>query len=109
MYASLRHLDAKAYSTRFVVDTNPELRWQQDPMAWVGLLIGPSIWAVMTISLSLRAAWISWPCGALIGFFLWLIALGYDNPRMAKATVWGVGINLVLAAISAYYAFIAIP
>jgi hypothetical protein len=46
---------------------------------------------------------------SLIGFFLWLIALGYGNPRMAKATTWGIGINLALAVISAYYAFIAIP
>ena len=82
--------------TRFVVDANPELRWQQDPMAWVGLLIGPSIWAVMAVSLSLRAAWISFACGGLIDFFLWLVALGYDNPRMAKATVWGISINLAL-------------
>jgi hypothetical protein len=35
--------------------------------------------------------------------------LGYDNPRMAKATAWGISINLALAAISAYYAFVVIP
>jgi|TARA_B100001996_G_scaffold379784_1_gene366083 hypothetical protein len=59
----------------------------------------------MYLLLSLKVAWISLPCGALVGFFLWLIALGYDNPRMAKATLLGVTINIVLASYSAYYAF----
>jgi len=31
--------------------------------------------------------------------------LGYDNPRMAKATLWGIAINSVLAGYSAYLAF----
>jgi hypothetical protein len=43
----------------------------------------------------------------LIGFFLWLIALGYENPRMAKATLIGVAINIILALMSAYLAFLA--
>jgi len=55
----------------------------------------------------LKVAWISLPCGALIGFFLWLIALGYENPRMAKATLIGVAINIILALMSAYLAFLA--
>ncbi|HIE81931.1 MAG TPA: hypothetical protein EYQ07_05350 [Candidatus Poseidoniales archaeon] len=82
-----------------------ELRWYQDSMAWLGLTIGPAIWLAMVMFLSMQIAWVSLACGGIIGFFLWLVALGYDNPRMAKATLWGIAINSVLAGYSAYLTF----
>jgi hypothetical protein len=80
--------------------------WWKDPMVLLSLLLPGSLWICMYLFLSLKGAWISLPCGILIGFFLWLIALGYDNPRMAKTTVLGVAINAILAIFSAYYAFV---
>ena len=81
--------------------------WWKDSMVILGLSLPMSLWIFMSIFLSLKVAWISLPCGALIGFFLWLIALGYENPRMAKATLIGVAINIILALISVYLAFLA--
>ena len=80
--------------------------WWKDPMVILGLFLPFILWLFMVVNLSLEIAWISLPCGILIGFFLWLIALGYENPRMAKATVIGVMINTILASFSAYYAFL---
>ncbi len=81
-------------------------KWWKDSMVLIGIFLPSSIWLVMYLSLSLKIAWISFPCGVLVGFFLWLIALGYENPRMGKATFIGVIINLILASISAYFAFL---
>lgn len=75
-------------------------------MVWLGLLQGGAIWLVMAIYLSVSAAWISLACGGLIGFFLYLVALGYEDYRFAKATLWGVAINMALASVSAMFAFI---
>jgi hypothetical protein len=75
-------------------------------MVWLGLLQGGAIWLVMAIYLSVSAAWISLACGGLIGFFLYLVALGYEDYRFAKATLWGVVINMTLSSVSAMFAFI---
>jgi hypothetical protein len=75
-------------------------------MVWLGLLQGSAIWLVMAVYLSIPAAWISLACGGLIGFFLYLVALGYEDYRFAKATVWGVVINTALASFSVLSAFI---
>lgn len=75
-------------------------------MVWLGLLQGGTIWLVMAIYLGVPAAWISLACGGLIGFFLYLVALGYEDYRFAKATVWGVVINTTLSSVSAMLAFI---
>jgi|TARA_B000000477_G_C5954351_1_gene169271 hypothetical protein len=83
-----------------------QVSWWNDPMVLIGLILPTSLWGFMYFSISLEAAWISLPCGALVGFFLWLIALGYENPRMAKTTIIGVLINTLLALFSAYYAFL---
>lgn len=80
-------------------------KWWKDSMVLLSISLPSLIWLTMYLLLSLKIAWISFPCGILVGFFLWLIALGYENPRMAKATLIGVTANLVLALISAYYAF----
>ena len=74
-------------------------------MVFISAFLPVSIWLIMYLYLSIKVAWISFPCGLLVGFFLWLIALGYQNPRMANATVIGVAINLLFASISVYYAF----
>ena len=76
-----------------------------DPMVWLGLLQGVAIWAVMAVKLGPSVAWISIACGGLIGFFLLLVALGYQNQRFARATVVGILLNAMLASLSAYYAF----
>ena len=77
-----------------------------DSMILLGIILPSSIWITMYLFLSIEIAWISFPCGLLVGFFLWLIALGYENSMMAKATVVGVLLNLILSFISAYYAFL---
>jgi len=79
--------------------------WWGDPMVWLGLLQGAVIWSVMALQLGLTVAWISIACGGLIGFFLLLVALGYENPRFARAIVGGIILNAMLAGVSAYYAF----
>ncbi|PDH24064.1 MAG: hypothetical protein CND84_04950 [Marine Group II euryarchaeote MED-G35] len=82
-----------------------ESTWWVDPMVWIGLLQGSIIWLVMAVYLSVPAAWISLACGGLIGFFLYLVALGYEDYRFAKATVWGVLVNTALSSFSAILAF----
>ena len=84
----------------------PESTWRADPMVWLGLLQGGAIWLLMAVYLSVPAAWISLACGGLIGFFLYLVALGYEDYRFAKATVAGVLINTCLSSFSALIAFI---
>ena len=82
-----------------------ESAWWADPMVWLGLLQGGAIWIAMAVYLSVPAAWISLACGGLIGFFLYLVGLGYEDYRFAKATVWGVLINTALSSVSALLAF----
>ena len=79
--------------------------WWGDPLVWLGLLQGAAIWSVMALLLGLTVAWISIACGGLIGFFLLLVALGYENQRFARASVGGIILNAMLAGVSAYYAF----
>ena len=88
-----------------ITDDSVDLPWYRDSMSWLGLIIGPGIWLAMAVFLSLQIAWISFACGGLIGFFLWLVALGYQNPQMARATLWGIAINAMLSAYSAWVAF----
>ena len=86
--------------------SDPKSIWWKDLMVWLGLLQGAVIWLVMAVYLSVPAAWISLACGGLIGFFLYLVALGYEDYRFAKATVWGVLINTALSSFSAILAFL---
>ena len=86
--------------------SDPKSIWWKDSMVWLGLLQGAVIWLVMAVYLSVPAAWISLACGGLIGFFLYLVALGYEDYRFAKATVWGVLINTALSSFSAILAFL---
>ena len=79
--------------------------WATDPMIWLGLLQGAGIWFTMALFLGLPSACISFACGGLIGFFLYLVALGYEDYRFAKATVYGVLINAALSSYSGFIAF----
>ena len=67
-----------------------EKHWIYDPMCWIGLTQGTLIWVLMSIYLSPEIAWISFACGGLIGFFLWLIALGYRQKKLANKTLNGI-------------------
>ncbi|MBK11419.1 MAG: hypothetical protein CMB44_02540 [Euryarchaeota archaeon] len=82
-----------------------EKHWIYDPMCWIGLTQGTLIWVLMTIYLSAEIAWISFACGGLIGFFIWLTALGYRQMEVAKLTLYGIAINALLAVFSGWLAF----
>tara|TARA_B110000495_G_C22715183_1_gene420369 strand:+ start:266 stop:529 length:264 start_codon:yes stop_codon:yes gene_type:complete len=79
--------------------------WWKDSMSVLGLSQGASIWLFMVIFLNLEVAWISFACGGLIGLFLWLIALGYQRPEVAKFTLYGILLNAILSSLSAFIAF----
>ncbi len=79
--------------------------WIQDPLCWIGLTQGTLIWLLMTIYISPEIAWISFACGGLIGFFIWLTALGYRRIKVAKFTLYGIAINALLAVFSGWLAF----
>ena len=81
-------------------------KWWQDPMVWLGILHGAAIWAFMAVYLSIPSAWISLACGFFIGFFLYLVALGYQDYRFARAIVVGFAMNVFLSSFSAILAFI---
>ena len=74
-------------------------------MVWLGLLQGATIWLIMVAYLSISSAWISLACGVLIGFFLYLVALGYQDYRFARAIVLGIVINIFLSLGSVLFAF----
>ena len=80
--------------------------WWKDPMVWLGILHGTAIWAFMAVSLSITSAWISLACGIVIGLFLYLVALGYQDYRFARAIVVGFVMNVFLSSLSAILAFI---
>tara|TARA_B100000003_G_C10899074_1_gene358457 strand:- start:500 stop:775 length:276 start_codon:yes stop_codon:yes gene_type:complete len=79
-------------------------KWYRDPMVWLGLLHGAAIWAFMASFLSIPSAWISLACGFFIGFFLYLVALGYQDYRFARAILVGFAINIFLSSLSAIIA-----
>ena len=81
-------------------------KWWKDPMVWLGTLHGTAIWAFMAVSLSITSAWISLACGFFIGLFLYLVALGYQDYRFARAIVVGFVMNVFLSSLSAILAFI---
>ena len=65
---------------------------------WIsGFLIGPVATISVAIILSWKAAWIGMICDLIIGFFLILIALGYDKPNMAKGTVCGFLVAVIIS------------
>jgi hypothetical protein len=84
---------------------SPDSLWK-DSLSLLGLFQGILIWALMVYFLNLEVAWISFACGGLIGFFLWLTALGYQKRQVAKMTLLGILFNAILSIFSAYMAFI---
>ena len=84
-------------------------KWWEDPMVWLGILHGAALWAFMALSLSITSAWISLACGLFIGFFLYLVALGYQDYRFARAIFVGFAINVFLSSFSALLAFNDLP
>ncbi|HIF03872.1 MAG TPA: hypothetical protein EYQ80_00170 [Candidatus Poseidoniales archaeon] len=70
-----------------------------------GFLTGPLAVGIVALGISWKAAWIGMVCDLFIGFFLTLIALGYDNPNMAKGTLWGFAVALTLAIHPLYLTF----
>ncbi len=77
-----------------------EKKWWTDWLVLLGIFHGSIIWLLMAIKLNLQVAWISFACGGLIGLFLFLIAIGYENYTFAKATIIGIVINLLLSTFS---------
>jgi len=75
---------------------------------WIsGFLIGPVATATVAIGLSWKAAWIGMVCDFIIGFFLILIALGYDRPNMAKGTLCGFVVAVILSIHPLWLSFFA--
>tara|TARA_B100001094_G_scaffold284614_1_gene298219 strand:- start:35 stop:298 length:264 start_codon:yes stop_codon:yes gene_type:complete len=79
--------------------------WFLDPLSWLGLSQGALIWLAMSLFISPKIAWISFACGGLIGFFIWLTALGYQRFTVARFTLYGIALNGILSLISGWLAF----
>ena len=75
---------------------------------WIaGFMIGPIATMTVAIGMSWKAAWIGMVCDFFIGFFLILIALGYDRPNMAKGTLYGFAVAVVLSIHPLWLSFFA--
>lgn len=75
---------------------------------WVfGFMIGPLATLTVAITLSWKAAWIGMVCDLIIGFFLILIALGYRRPNMAKGTLVGFCVALLISIHPLWLTFFA--
>ena len=72
-----------------------------------GFIIGPLATASVAILLSWKAAWIGMVCDFIIGFFLILIALGYDRPNMVKGTLCGFAVAVRLSILPLWLSFFA--
>ena len=72
-----------------------------------GFIIGPLATASVAILLSWKAAWIGMVCDIIIGFFLILIALGYDRPNMVKGTLCGFAVAVLLSIHPLWLSFFA--
>lgn len=83
-----------------IIMQNNDNEWWKDWLVLLGVFHGSIIWIFMAINLNLQVAWISFACGGLVGLFLFLIAIGYENSRFAKATLVGIIINLLLSLMS---------
>ena len=75
---------------------------------WIfGFMIGPLATLTVAISLSWKAAWIGMICDLIIGFFLILIALGYRRPNMAKGTLVGFCVAVLISIHPLWLTFFA--
>jgi len=75
---------------------------------WIsGFMIGPVATLTVAVSLSWKAAWIGMVCDLIIGFFLILIALGYNRPNMAKGTLTGFCVAFLISIHPLWLTFFA--
>ena len=75
---------------------------------WVfGFMIGPLATLTVAITLSWKAAWIGMICDLIIRFFLILIALGYRRPNMAKGTLVGFCVAVLISIHPLWLTFFA--
>ena len=75
---------------------------------WIsGFSIGPLATATVALALSWKAAWIGMVCDFFIGFFLILIALGYERPNMVKGTLCGFAVAVLLSIHPLWLSFFA--
>lgn len=75
---------------------------------WIfGFMIGPAATLTVAFSLTWKAAWIGMVCDLIIGFFLILIALGYRRPNMAKGTLAGFFVALLISIHPLWLTFFA--
>ncbi len=72
-----------------------------------GFIIGPLATAIVAVALSWKAAWIGMVCDFFIGFFLILTALVYDRPNMAKGTICGFAVAVLLSIHPLWLSFFA--
>ena len=70
-------------------------------------MIGPVATLTVAAVLYLKAAWIGMICDLIIGFFLILIAMGYDRPNMAKGTLTGFCVAFVISIHPLWLTFFA--
>ncbi len=75
---------------------------------WLGgFSIGPLATISTAVLLSWKAAWIGMVCDLIIGFFLILIALGYNRPNMAKGTLCGFAVAVLISLHPLWLTFVA--
>lgn len=73
---------------------------------WGGVASGPLVIGGMSLLMSYKAAWIGAVCHLIVGFFLVLIALGYERPAVAKGFGVGMGLALLLSIPSLVQTFL---
>ncbi|MCH2358242.1 MAG: hypothetical protein MK235_01820 [Candidatus Poseidoniales archaeon] len=87
-------------------DESTELRtregaFQEPGIAFmVGLLMCPTLTVLVGLGIGFDLAWFSAACNPLIAFFMWLVALGYQDRAMARGVVIGFIVSLVLSGAS---------
>ena len=87
-------------------DESTELRtregaFQEPGIAFmVGQLMCPTLTVLVGLGIGFDLAWFSAACNPLISFFMWLVALGYQDRAMARGVVIGFIVSLVLSGAS---------
>ena len=80
--------------------------WSDISKDALAILMPISIWGVVVMASTLESGWFSFSCSGLVGFFIWLTALAYEEKRFARLTVIGVLIAATLSLISGMVALI---
>ena len=75
---------------------------------WIsGFMIGPVATLTVAVGLSWKDAWIGMVCDLIIGFFIILIAMGYERPNMPKGTLTGCCVAFVISIHPLWLTFFA--